>query len=305
MPDAVAVPLTEPTAALPADLVPAPIPSRQKYSAEHWARHSDFTARIDRLCADRGIDICWTGEEKYTAILRRGGAVSLITEHVFGLNPAATHRIMDDKADTFAALAAAGVPAIPHHRVRRHLVGASGERSVADLASEALAQVGLPMVIKPNGGVSGGAGVTFVDQIGDVASTLSKVLKKYDNAAVSPALRFDEYRTIVLDGEPLVTYRKIPPTGSRLHNLGKGAAAEICGPGPVRDQVQALAVSALAAVGGRVSSVDTVVTESGEHLVIELNSGIMVVHLVRLVPEGSAIADYVYGSILDAALPVS
>ena len=96
----------------------------------------------------------------------------------------------------------------------------------------------------------------------------------------------------------------IPKTGEVValqwrHNLGKGArplpvdpgAGDVC-------ERRDLALAAAAAVNLRFGAVD-VVEVDGEALVLEINSGIMLENAAVSHSEGRALADRVYGRVLD------
>lgn len=281
---------------------PSQILTRYSYGETRWRRRQEFVERITSLAADRGIVVDWTTPEQWTATLRRDHETALLAGYVFGLNSAVVAKITSDKADTCEVLTAAGVPAVPHFRL--HLYTAEGRtRTPAELVDDAVAAAGLPAVIKPNSGTSSGSGISIARTREDVQEQVTAVLSKHGNVAVSPLLEFEEYRTIVLDGEPLLTYRKVRDAGQWMHNLKFGAGAEIIRSGAICDQVQTLAVSALDAIGGRFSSVDTVVCADGRQMVLEFNDGVALGYFLHRVPEGPQIADAVYARVLDSIFP--
>ncbi len=100
-----------------------------------------------------------------------------------------------------------------------------------------------------------------------------------------------------------IDFDRIPSAGEWLklnwrHNLGQGSTPEMLTPSdPAWSGVVELARRAVEVLGVQVASVDIAAT-SGGMKVLEINSGIMMESLVRIHPEGQAIAAKFYDRIL-------
>jgi glutathione synthase/RimK-type ligase-like ATP-grasp enzyme len=104
-----------------------------------------------------------------------------------------------------------------------------------------------------------------------------------------------------------VDWDRVPPAGEAVtmnwrHNLGLGASPELLTPeDPMWEATSSLALRAAKALDVRLASVDLASTRSGLK-VLEINSGIMMESLVRIHPEGEAMATRFYDRIICLAL---
>lgn len=92
--------------------------------------------------------------------------------------------------------------------------------------------------------------------------------------------------------------RQVPPSGQEIlvgwkHNLGEGSAPQLVPVGDLRTQLAALAANAQRAIGIRFASID-VVDVAGNLAVLEINSGVMMEHFARRLPEGRQMAKAIY-----------
>lgn len=272
--------------------------TRWQYSPEGWERRRHFADLLGEACAERAVALEWTSPELWTGIMTREDDEAHLAGYVFPLNNATAARITNDKADTFNVLQRRGVDAVPHYLVSPYK--ADGTRqSLQEMTEQTLEKAGLPVVVKPNADVSGGGGIAICDTPEQVEHAISDITERYGPAAVSPFIEFDEFRTIVLDGEPLLTYQKHRAPGELLHNLGKGATPEILGASPFKNTVESLAVDSLAAVRGRFASVDVVSTSAGQQMTLEINDGVALGYFGRLHRERSK---EIYGKAVEASL---
>jgi glutathione synthase/RimK-type ligase-like ATP-grasp enzyme len=96
--------------------------------------------------------------------------------------------------------------------------------------------------------------------------------------------------------------RQVPDLGQEVligwkHNLGEGSAPHLVDEGPLYDQLVELARRAAQAINIRFASVD-IVDSSGDLLVLEINSGVMMEYFVRHTPEGRQKAKHTYAKAL-------
>jgi glutathione synthase/RimK-type ligase-like ATP-grasp enzyme len=92
--------------------------------------------------------------------------------------------------------------------------------------------------------------------------------------------------------------KHVPSAGQEVligwkHNLGEGSAPTLVEPGPLRDELTAMAGKAAAAINIRFASVD-IVESGGELLLLEINSGVMMEYFARQIPDGRERAKAIY-----------
>lgn len=92
--------------------------------------------------------------------------------------------------------------------------------------------------------------------------------------------------------------RQVPPAGQEIlvgwkHNLGEGSAPQLLPAGDLRSRLAALAANAQRAIGIRFASID-IVDVAGSLAVLEINSGVMMEHFARRLPEGRQMAKDIY-----------
>ncbi|MGJ4890919.1 ATP-grasp domain-containing protein [Bradyrhizobium sp. HKCCYLRH3099] len=176
-------------------------------------------AAVARYCKERRIALD-VREDGWLLVLGNGRERHLIFGYDLGLNSAVAHRIACDKAATSALLTTSGVPAVPHALFLAPTVtGVSAPAWTTMLELIETHPTGL--VVKPNEGTSGRA-VTRVRTSAELKDALTQIFETGASAAIAPLLEIaDEVRVIMLDGAPLIVYRKLRPvvTGDGLHSL--------------------------------------------------------------------------------------
>jgi glutathione synthase/RimK-type ligase-like ATP-grasp enzyme len=90
----------------------------------------------------------------------------------------------------------------------------------------------------------------------------------------------------------------VPEEGQRVllgwkHNLGEGALPQVIEAGELHNELCGLAKSAQSATNIRFASIDIVQT-GGEHLVLEINSGVMMESFAQNLADGREIAKGIY-----------
>ncbi len=254
----------------------------------------------------------------------------------FPLNDACFTACAGDKACTSDILKEHGIPAVEHyyfmnpadiHYVQYLGVSGNWERM------SALLRKYQKIVVKPNNG-TGGAGLRIVTDNAGLENAAGEIFGSGANVAISPYYDItDEYRVIMLEGEPKVVFRKLRPSvigngkdnvaaltkeqikkaGSfdksvdfgyipkdgeeyRLgwkHNLGQGSTPKIVTEGDDYEKVTQLAKETLDVLGGVFCSVDCVRID-GSFRVLEVNSGVMTDNLAASSDENREKAKKIY-----------
>ncbi|MCW5875936.1 MAG: hypothetical protein KIS85_03550 [Anaerolineales bacterium] len=139
-----------------------------------------------------------------------------LSRHVFGykfeINSASAELMAGDKAALADLMGHLGIPHVPHklfHHPRLSGYVSSQGNWPGMLAYAA--EVGYPLVCKPNAG-TGGAGVTLVHGPGELEEAVLTLFQKYRGVCLSPLLTIaQEFRAIMLDGECELLYVKRRP----------------------------------------------------------------------------------------------
>lgn len=161
---------------------------------------------IQRYCAEHAIalDIRADG---WLLVLDQPARRHLIFGYDLGLNSAVAHRVASDKAATAELLTLSGVPAVPHTFVIAPAFSGSKEPPWPAMF-ELLDAHPQGLVVKPNEGTSGRF-VTRVSQRDQLVHAVTGLFAASLSVAISPLLDIrDEVRVVLLDGLPLLVYRK-------------------------------------------------------------------------------------------------
>ena len=186
-----------------------------------------------------------------------------------GLNDSLGFQLAKYKSLTYAVLADAGLPAVPHH----FLPNPDSERGnprVYETAEQWLHRYGPPLVVKPDDGAQGRL-VTRVWDAEQLRSTLEHMFVNVRHVAVSPYRPAErEYRIVVLDGQAKLQFAKQRPQGEWRHNLSLGAKPASVEP-ELTPMLHDLAVRSAAALGLAFCSVDVLNTAEAGPQVLEVN----------------------------------
>jgi len=210
----------------------APFPAFGAWNAEKTTQtmasgERIFVQAIRRYCARRRIAVN-ARSGGWLIAMRRGGTRHFAFGYDIGLNSAIAHRLANDKSATAEALTLEGVPCIPHHlflnpKMGEHVAGADWHQAMLAL----LAQNPQGVVVKPNEGTSARAvfKATNRDQLD---RAVSEVFALSIGLVIAPYVEIEEeVRVILLDGRPMIVYRKERPSvvGDGVHTMRELAAA--------------------------------------------------------------------------------
>lgn len=200
-----------------------------------------------------------------------------------GLNDSSAFQLAKQKSLSYAALAAAGVPAVPHH----YMVNPQSQRGhgqVMDQAETWMRHYGVPMVIKPDDGAQGRQ-VTLAHDPDELRTQLTGLFAKVQHAVVSPYREAGkEYRVVVLDGQAHILFSKSKPTGEWRHNLALGAHVGEVEPSRA-PLLTGLALDAAHTLGTAFCSVDILELQSGELQVLEVNGTVYLSEYIKSSPQ--------------------
>ncbi|UPK35400.1 RimK-like protein [Bradyrhizobium sp. 186] len=185
-----------------------------------------FVQAIQHYCSRHGIAVDLRSGGWLVA-MRRGATRHFAFGYDIGLNSAIAHRLANDKSATAEALALERVPCIPHHLFLNpsmgvHVAGAGWHEAMLDL----LAQNPQGVVVKPNEGTSGRS-VFKVTRRDELDRAVGEVFSSSLGLVIAPYVEIEEeVRVILLDGKPMMVYRKERPTvvGDGVHTLHELAA---------------------------------------------------------------------------------
>jgi len=224
--------------------------------------------------------------------LRNDSVTRRIFGYHFDLNSDIASRCAEDKTAAAALLQEAGVACVPHLLLR------SGEFKDTAWKETDWNEV----VVKPLTGTSGHE-VRKLASLDEVESFLAS---EHDNDwVVSPYIDIvSEQRVIILDDEPLLSYRKHPVMldGLKMFNLGLGATPERT---DLDDETAQLAKAATQTLGLRLAAVDVITLQTGEQKVLEVNNGIMMEHYATVSDEYKLDALGVYRHIITTMMQSS
>lgn len=239
---------------------------------------------IKNICQERGIDFVSYSDD-WLLELSKDTHTARILGYKFSLNNGVAAQSAEDKVATSMILAAHQIPALTHALVR-----------TKDMYYDKwLKKDWQQVVVKPLVGTSG-HGVRLFKKTADASEWIKS--QTIDAWAVSPFIKIKrEVRLIVLDGNVLLAYEKIPVVinGLSMFNLGLGATPKnIQAP----DDMKQLAIGAQHVMGLRLAAIDVIEQEDGAIMVLEINDGIMMEHYARASKENQDKAYGVYTAIV-------
>lgn len=251
-----------------------------EYIKDRW-----IVKMIQELCEQKGIAFSsWSDD--WILELQKDDKIHRVIGYRFGLNDSVSASISQDKVATYTILKAKGIAATQHELVRTK-VSALNKQVFGDWGS---------VVIKPLVGTSG-HGVYKFDGVDDAVDHIeSSTIQAW---AASPYIDIvSETRVILLDGTPLLCYKKQPVqiNGLNMFNLGLGATAVDTIPD---SDLLRLAQSAQLALGLRLAAVDVIETQDGRRSILEINDAVMTEHYSRQSAANAMRAKSVYGAIID------
>lgn len=266
-------------------------------------------ALLEQVCARQNLQFARLSKGYLAAITRKFGAADPASPHHsnapetpappqlpqsltryvwgrdFGLNPASSAAILNDKYAIYEALTYHHIPAaecqIIYHEGDPNS-WAVGCNSLA-FAEQYFRAHQSHIVLKPNYG-SQGIGVRQITSLPELAQAYREVFACSYSASLCPFYNIQhEYRVVILDGAVRLAYMKTT-RGDWRFNLHHGALAS---PIPSADYptIIRLARQAFRALDLRFCSVDIIKTTDNQLLVMELNNGVTLTGYLKQHPE--------------------
>lgn len=184
----------------------------------------------------------------------------------------AASAIAMDKALTKLIMKAIGIPTPPWHVIRN----VSGDIS-DKLGARLLADVGLPLIVKPNDGGST-VGLTKVTQADQLASAIRLAAQESGSVLVEQCIAGRELTVAVLGGEALPVVEIRPKSGLYDYTAKyTRGMSEYLAPAPIDDGVakrlQAYSTALFLSIGAQgLARVDFMLCETGEPYCLEINT---------------------------------
>ncbi len=244
-----------------------------------WVRERDFVRHIQSACDERGVDVEWMSDYWLARLSQQDQEACFVLGYNFPLNTASSSKVASDKSATYCVLQSAGIAAIPHLLIRPDSDG-----QIADTLGSKLDEAGLPAVVKPNS-KSGGMGVRRVTSFEEALVTGGDLAKRFGALAIGPYVQIEhEYRVVMLDDEPLLSFEKVlsheamsesvnGAAGLAKHNLLAGAKPELIESDVVIEDLHEIAERTMSELTLRFASVDIVCVD-GQPQVLEVNSAV-------------------------------
>ena len=254
---------------------------------------------LTEICAEDGIDLAWLSTD-WLAVLRRDNQERRILGYgKFDLNSAAASMAADDKFVTFELLKRAGLPVMQYAILYESTnSGAYVQgRNTPEYIADFFEQHNQHIVIKPNIGQCG-TGISQVTDLAQVPAALQEAFRYGYAACLCPFYEIEhEYRVVILDDEARLMYQKNHGDDWRF-NLSKGATVSPVEDAELWQKLMTLARAAAQTIGLRFCSVDIIKTTAGELLLIEINSGVAIIHYLELSPDDYAKVKTIYRDVI-------
>jgi glutathione synthase/RimK-type ligase-like ATP-grasp enzyme len=198
-------------------------------SPHFLSAHARYARRAAEACGYqfRSLD----GADGYLFEVRDGERAAMFAAGAgtpYALNDARAASIARDKAFCAEVLRQAGVPVLPGEKffvTKRWAEMRSPGREPEDALAFA-ARAPFPIFCKPLS-ASNGLFAEVIDSAEEFADYMARVSREHFAILIQPYVRASEYRVFVLNGRPLFSYHKKPPSvwGNGEHTLAALVAA--------------------------------------------------------------------------------
>ncbi len=293
---------------------------------------------IESICLEKGIDFQLLSYN-WIMQLSKKDLVRHIVSNDFDLNNCTSKLIASDKYAMYEVLRSHKVPVINHNMLfkpntRSNIID---EEGTYFKALEILRKYG-KVVVKPNNGTQG-IGVYLCRNVKELEYAMQNLFLKNDAISICPFYNIlAEYRNFFLDGKCYLTYSKerkyiigdgvstledlissvecdrtyfgedelitVPLEGEKVeisfkHNLSNGSKPKILEDCELKSNIQDLAIKAAKTINIRFATVDIIVTDKEELLVLEINSGVCMNKFAEYIENGIDISKSIYSKAIN------
>lgn len=284
----------------------------------------NFLLVIKEICKELNIDYK-TISKDWITILEKAEKVHYIVGYKFDLNGNGISRIMDDKYAFYELVKLYNFPIIEHNIIFKNY----DKKEIETLFCKYNKEV----VIKINTGTCG-KDVYKINKIEELFKLLDDLLNNNFSLSLCPYVNIkNEYRVILLDDEVLLTYGKIKPVvygdGKRSikdlliefnpyffnkidnlpqkilktnefyeyswkFNLSQGAMPFLEVDDKIKKKIIKEGLKIAKKLNLRFCSLDFVIDDNDNLLLMEANSGVMMDNFIKIIPNGRDIAKDIY-----------
>lgn len=285
---------------------------------------------IKEICEEKNIEFNLVSKD-WIIVLKKNNKVRYISGYKFDLNNHAVGNICDDKYALYDTLKLLNIPIIEHKIVFRNY-------SIDDITSYG-EKYNYDLVVKSNTGTCGNGMFHITTKEELLTSIDKLLIRNYSISICPFYKIKNEYRSIILDNNIELFYGKKRPivigdgikTIKELlcefnnnyfstikddkldkildknvefiynwqHNLSKGSIPFEENDTDLKNKIQTLAIDTFKKLNLRFASVDIVELESGEIMILEINSGVMIDNYTKFVPNGRQICKNIYSKAID------
>jgi len=255
---------------------------------------------LQEICQEEGIHYQSLSQD-YISRLTKGD----ITRHVlwsnWDINSAAADRIACDKCACYTVLDMCSVSAVPHfllqHPYRRQ--GWTEEKGTWAQAIELFNNFNQKVVVKPNRGTNG-QGIHCCETIQMLEAATHAIFETNPDAALCPFYEIKtEYRVFYVNGSCPLVYGKRPSPDNWRHNLSQGATAfelDDTANKNFVNSLKSLAICAAKVININFATIDVVELDSGELMIMEINSGVQARQLLEQKPHLRPVVKEIYAT---------
>lgn len=300
-------------------------------------KDSEFYQLIYYICKEKNINLK-QASFGYITELEKNGIKKHMVDECLELNSSSSSKIASDKFATYSVLVQNFVPTIKYNMVFNPKTRADYENKDMLKAMIWFDEYEGKVILKANNS-SEGKDVFFIDNKEKLKEKIIEEFKNGNNSvSICPFYNINfEYRTIFLDGEILCYYKKqkpyvignnkdslreliskldinefyenldlnyVPKQGEKVeifwkHNLSQGAIATLEIDDKIKEKLKNIAISAGKAIGIRFASIDIAELDTGEFLVIEINSVVCMNKFSKQVKNGLEIEKNIFSKAID------
>jgi glutathione synthase/RimK-type ligase-like ATP-grasp enzyme len=234
-----------------------------------------FLQQIKEICEEENLNRRDIQGDEFAIQISNDEKSFVVINGNLSLNTGNAGRTPTDKMVTAEMLIKNGFNTIPH-KLFWKLKNVDSKETIHETSKEFLktCNIPFPIVIKPVNGSEGKSvyKLNSIEDWDDIFEIYFESRKNFFNFVVNPFINSEfEYRTIVIDGNLELIYRKNKQT-SWKHNLSEGAIPSFEIPEDLKRAMSNTAVAVSKALGLRYGGVDFLVDENGNPIIIEVNS---------------------------------